>query len=72
MKKGNFFYLKNTSLSEYYTDIIKAQCASDKYPMITKILLRKIVEDIVRKVAKKYGIYSKENMRNLITSIKYN
>ena len=72
MKKGNFVYLKNTSLSEYYKDVIKAQCASDKYPMITKILLRRIVEDIVRKVAKKYGIYSNENMRNLITGIKYN
>ncbi len=72
MKKGNFVYLKNTGLSEYYKDVIKAQCASDKYPMVTKILLRKIVEDIVRKVAKKYDIYSNENMRNLITNIKYN
>ena len=72
MKKGNFAYLKNTSLSEYYKDVIKAQCASEKYPMITKILLRKIVEDIVRKVAQKYDIYSNDNIRNLITSIKYN
>lgn len=72
MRKGNFFYLKSTSLSEYYKDVIIAQCASEKYPIITKILLRKIIEDVVRKVAKKYGIDTNQNMKNLITNIKYN
>lgn len=72
MNNGNFTYLKNTSLSEYYEDLIKVQCASEKYPMIAKILLRKIVEDIIRKVAKKYDIDTNENIRNLINHIKYN
>lgn len=72
MNNGNFTYLKNTDLSEYYEDLIKAQCASEKYPIITKIILRKIVEDIIRKVAQKYDIDSNENIRNLITHIKYN
>ena len=41
---GNFAYLKNTELSEYYEDILKAQCSASKYPEVTKIVLRKIVE----------------------------
>ncbi len=69
---GNFAYLKNTDLKEYYDDIIKAQCSVSAYPDMTKIILRKIIEDILRKVAEKYHIDSSQSIRDLITEIKYN
>lgn len=72
MVNENFAYFNNTELEEYYRDIIKAQVAAEEYPDITKIILRKVVEDIIRKTAEKYDIDSEESIRDIITSLKYN
>ena len=33
--ESNFTYIKATSLSKYYTDLLKAECACESFPRVT-------------------------------------
>ena len=54
--ESNFSYLKYTKLSIYYEDIKKAEYASENFPKITKIILRKVLERFLRSIAEENGM----------------
>ena len=70
--ESNFSYLKNTKLSVYYEDLKKAECASEDFPQITKIVLRKVLEKFLRSIAQENGINVNIPTGTLIKNIKAN
>ena len=42
--ESNFIYLKTTSLEKYYDKLVKAEYICEYFPMITKVIARKIIE----------------------------
>ena len=45
--ESNFTYIKVTSLSKYYPDLSKAECACEDFPRMTKIIIRKVLESFI-------------------------
>ncbi len=70
--ESNFTYLKVTSLSRYYTDLLKAECACEDFPRVTKIIVRKVVEAFIREIAVSYGLSKYSATGELIKSLRYN
>lgn len=70
--ESNFSYLKNTKLSVYYEDLKRAECASEDFPQITKIVLRKVLEKFLRSIAQENGINVNIPTGTLIKNIKAN
>lgn len=68
----NFYYLKGTNIEKYYDDLIKAEYICDDYEQLTKIILRKITEEIIRNIACKHNIECDMGINSLINNIKYN
>lgn len=68
----NFFYLKGTNIEKYYDDLITAEDIFDDYGEVTKIILRKVTEEILRNIACKYNMACNIDMDSLINNIKYN
>lgn len=54
--ESNFSYLKNTKLSVYYDDLRKAEYASENFPKLTKIILRRVLEEFLRRMAQENGM----------------
>ena len=70
--ESNFTYLKMTSLSRYYTELLKAECACEDFPRITKIIVRKVVEAFIREIAVSYGLSKCTTTGEIIKSLRYN
>lgn len=70
--ESNFSYLENTKLSIYYEDLKKAEYASENFPIITKIILRKVLERFLRSIAEENGMNVNIPTGTLVKSIKDN
>lgn len=70
--ESNFTYLKGTSLSEYYKELVKAECACDDYPAMTKMTVRKVLEAFIRKIGISYGISSNIPTGSMVRILKKN
>ncbi|HCW53188.1 MAG TPA: hypothetical protein DG753_05525 [Clostridium sp.] len=70
--ESNFSYLKNTKLSVYCEDLKKAECASEDFPQITKIVLRKVLERFLRYIAEEIGMNVNIPTGTLVKNIKAN
>lgn len=70
--ESNFTYLKVTSLNIYYSDLLKAECACEDFPRMTKIIARKVLEAFIRNVGVSYGIDSETTTGEMIKILRYN
>jgi hypothetical protein len=68
--ESNFFYLKNTSIEKYYEMLVEAECVCEYFPMITKIIVRKVIEGLLKDIAEKCDMESNVAAWQLITTIK--
>ncbi|AQS08265.1 hypothetical protein CLOBY_03350 [Clostridium saccharobutylicum] len=70
--ESNFSYLRETKLKKYYDELVKAECAVERFPRISKIIIRRVVEDLLRFIAKEKNIDTNICMNTLIQNIKFN
>ena len=70
--ESNFSYLKNTKLSIYYDDLRTAEYASENFSNLTKIILRKVVEEFIRYMARENGMDTNMAAGALVKNIKVN
>lgn len=68
--ESNFFYLKKTDISEYYDELVKAECLCEYFPIVTKIIVRKIMEVFLKYIAEKNGIEADVAVRILLNNIR--
>ena len=68
--ESNFIYLKNTSMEKYYDALVEAEYAYEYFPIITKMIARKIIEVFLKTVAKKNNIDANVAVWNLLDNIK--
>ena len=48
--ESNFVYLKTTSIERYYDELVKAEYICEYCPKITKMIVRKVVEGILKNI----------------------
>jgi exonuclease SbcC len=70
--ESNFIYLRTTSMGKYYDELVKAESIGEYFPMITKIIVRKVLEGVLKNIAEKYSIESTVSVWNLLNNIKFN
>ncbi len=70
--ESNFIYLKTTSMEEYYDELVKAEHICEYFPMITKIIVRKVVEGILKNIAEEHDMESNLPALNLLNNIQLN
>lgn len=70
--ESNFTYIKVTSLSKYYPDLSKAECACEDFPRMTKIIIRKVLESFIREIGVSYGINPNSATGEMIRILRYN
>ena len=70
--ESNFIYLKTTSMEKYYDELVKAESICEYFPIITKIIVRKVLEGVLKNIAEKYSIESTVSVWNLLDNIKFN
>lgn len=70
--ESNFSYLKNTKLSTYYDDLRKAEYASENFSELTKIILRRVLEEFLRHMAQENGMDINIATGALVKNIKVN
>lgn len=68
--ESNFVYLKSTSLEKYYKELIKAEYICEYCPKITKMIIRKTAEGILKSIGEKHNIESNVPVWQLINNIK--
>lgn len=68
--ESNFFYLKETSLKKYYDELLKAECLYEKFPKITDMIIRKVIEVFLKDIAEEQGIESYISIWKLLKNIK--
>lgn len=69
--ESNFIYLKKTNMEKYYDELVKAEYICEHFPLITKIIVRKVIEGFLKDIAEKYNIQSNLSARNLLNYIKF-
>ena len=67
---SNFIYLKTTSMGKYYDGLVKAEYICEYFPIITKIIVRKVLEGVLKNIAEKYNIENNVSAWNLFNNIK--
>jgi len=70
--ESNFTYLKKTSMEKYYDELVKAEHVCEYFPKITKLIVRKVIEGLLKNIAEKYNIESNVAIWNLFNHIKFN
>ncbi|MDO5517646.1 MAG: hypothetical protein Q4F66_08815 [Clostridium sp.] len=70
--ESNFSYLKSTKLSTYYDDLVRAEYASENFSKVTKIILRRVLEEFLRYMAQENGMNVDIATGVLIKNIKVN
>jgi exonuclease SbcC len=68
--ESNFIYLKKTSMEKYYDELVKAEYVCEHFPMITKLIVRKVIEAFLKDVAEKNNIESNVSAWTLLNNIK--
>jgi len=68
--ESNFIYLKKTSMEQYYDALVKAEYVSEYFPLVTKMIARKVIEVFLKNVAIKNNIESNVGVWNLLNNIK--
>jgi len=68
--ESNFIYLKKTSMEKYFDALIEAEYVCEYFPMITKMIARKIIEAFLKNVADKNNIETNVGVWNLLDNIK--
>ena len=68
--ESNFTYLKETSMEKYYDVLVEAEYVCEYFPMVTKVIVRKIIESFLKDVAIKNNIESNVGVWNLLDNIK--
>ncbi|OOM76264.1 hypothetical protein CLPUN_27650 [Clostridium puniceum] len=68
--ESNFVYLKTTSIERYYDELVKAEYICEYCPKITKMIVRKVVEGILKNIGEKYSIESDVAVWELLNNIK--
>lgn len=69
---SNFIYLKTTSMEKYYDELVRGEHICEYFPTITKIIVRKVLEGVLKNIAEKYSIESSISVWNLLDNIKFN
>ncbi len=70
--ESNFTYLKLTTLNKYYQYLLKAECACEDFPKMTKIIARRVVDAFVRELSISYGINSNIATGQMVKMLRYN
>ena len=70
--ESNFNYIKITSLSKYYPELLKAECACEDFPRLTKIIIRKVLEALIREIGLTYGISHNYATGEIIKILRHN
>lgn len=68
--ESNFVYLKTTSIEKYYNELVKAEYVCEYYPKITKMIIRKVAEGILKNIGEKYNIESDLAVWQLLENIR--
>lgn len=68
--ESNFIYLKTTSMENYYAELVKAEHICEYCPKITKMIVRKVIEGVLKNIAEKHNIESNVAVWNLLNNIK--
>jgi len=68
--ESNFVYLKTTSIEKYYNELVKAEYVCEYYPKITKVIIRKVAEEILKNIGEKYNIESDVAVWQLLENIR--
>lgn len=68
--ESNFGYLKGTKIEKYYDHLIKAEFLCEYYPIVTKIIVRKVIEMLLRDIAQDSGMDMNLSALTLLNSIK--
>ncbi|WP_297423198.1 hypothetical protein [Clostridium sp.] len=67
--ESNFIYLKKTSVEKYYEELVRAEHLCEYFPAITKIIIRKVLEALLKNIAEKHKIESNTSAWNLLNNI---
>lgn len=67
--ESNFFYLRNTSIEKYYEPLVRAEYVCEYFPVATKIIVRKVIEEFLKDIAEKHGIESNVAAWQLVNNI---
>jgi len=70
--ESNFIYLKTTSIEKYYDELVKAEHIYEYFPMITKVIVRKVIEGVLKNIAEEHYMESNIPALNLLNNIKLN
>ena len=68
--ESNFVYLKATSIEKHYNELVKAEYVCEYYPKITKVISRKVAEEILKNIGEKYNIESDVAVWQLLENIR--
>lgn len=68
--ESNFVYLKSTSLEKYYNELVKAEYICEYCPKITKMIIRKTAEGVLKSIGEKHNIESNVSVWKLVKNIK--
>ncbi|WP_271813525.1 hypothetical protein [Clostridium beijerinckii] len=68
--ESNFGYLKGTKIEKYYDHLIKAEFLCEYYPIVTKIIVRKVIEMLLRDIAQDSGMDMNVSALTLLNGIK--
>ena len=68
--ESNFVYLKTTSLEKYYNELVKAEYICEYCPDITKMIIRKAAEGVLKIIGEKHNIESNVAAWQLLNNIK--
>lgn len=68
--ESNFGYLKGTKIEKYYDHLIKAEFLCEYYPIVTKIIVRKVMEMLLRDIAQDSGMDMNVSALTLLNGIK--
>lgn len=50
--ESNFGYLREIKFKKYYDELVKVECVVERFFRISKIIIRKVVEDLLRFIVK--------------------
>ncbi|WP_026886597.1 hypothetical protein [Clostridium beijerinckii] len=68
--ESNFGYLKGTKIEKYYDHLIKAEFLCEYYPIVTKIIVRKVIEMLLRDIAQDSRMDMNVSAFTLLNSVK--
>jgi len=68
--ESNFWYLKGTRMEKYYDYLIKAEFLCEYHPLVTKIIVRKVMEMLLKDIAQDSGMDTNASALTLLNNVK--